>query len=68
MCFGVTEDQVRAHRAAGVCTPRQMAKACKVGTDCGGCVRRIQALLDRGQRPAVAAAQSEGSSAVSVAA
>ncbi|WP_269854342.1 (2Fe-2S)-binding protein [Streptomyces sp. RPT161] len=46
-CFGVTEAQVHAHRAAGACTPRDVASACKAGTDCGSCVRRIQALLGR---------------------
>ncbi|MEU1122693.1 (2Fe-2S)-binding protein [Streptomyces sp. NPDC005899] len=47
-CFGVTEQQVKKHAADGACTPRQIASACKAGTDCGGCVRRIQALLGRG--------------------
>ncbi|MEV0490301.1 (2Fe-2S)-binding protein [Streptomyces atratus] len=47
-CFGVTEQQVQAHADAGACTPRQIANACKAGTDCGGCVRRIQAMLGRG--------------------
>ncbi|WP_328772247.1 (2Fe-2S)-binding protein [Streptomyces sp. NBC_00286] len=46
-CFGVTEAQVRQHAEAGACTPRQIASACKAGTDCGSCVRRIQALLGR---------------------
>jgi bacterioferritin-associated ferredoxin len=46
-CFGVTEEQVRAHRESGARTPRQIASACKAGTDCGSCVRRIQALLGR---------------------
>ncbi|MEW2068510.1 (2Fe-2S)-binding protein [Streptomyces sp. NPDC007346] len=46
-CFGVTEAQVKKHADAGACTPRQIASACKAGTDCGGCVRRIQALLGR---------------------
>ncbi|WP_411078621.1 bacterioferritin-associated ferredoxin [Streptomyces sp. cmx-18-6] len=46
-CFGITEQQVRKHADAGACTPRQIASACKAGTDCGGCVRRIQALLGR---------------------
>ncbi|WP_437043953.1 (2Fe-2S)-binding protein [Streptomyces sp. enrichment culture] len=50
-CFGVTEEQVRKHAEAGACTPRQIASACKAGTDCGGCVRRIQALLGRGACP-----------------
>lgn len=47
-CFGITEEQVRAHASAGRCTPRQIASECKAGTDCGNCVRRIQALLGRG--------------------
>ncbi|MER5555327.1 (2Fe-2S)-binding protein [Streptomyces sp. NPDC002793] len=47
-CFGITEDQVKQHADGGACTPRQIASACKAGTDCGGCVRRIQALLGRG--------------------
>lgn len=47
-CFGVTEQQVKKHAADGACTPRQIASACKAGTDCGSCVRRIQAILGRG--------------------
>ncbi|MFD5126141.1 bacterioferritin-associated ferredoxin [Streptomyces sp. NPDC058385] len=47
-CFGVTEDQVKKQADSGACTPRQIASACKAGTDCGSCVRRIQALLGRG--------------------
>ncbi|MEW1656284.1 (2Fe-2S)-binding protein [Streptomyces sp. NPDC093707] len=50
-CFGITEQQVREHAERGACTPRQVASACKAGTDCGGCVRRIQALLGRGACP-----------------
>jgi bacterioferritin-associated ferredoxin len=50
-CFGVTEAQVKKHAADGACTPRQIASACKAGTDCGSCVRRIQALLGRGADP-----------------
>ncbi|MFF0625972.1 bacterioferritin-associated ferredoxin [Streptomyces sp. NPDC004296] len=50
-CFGITEQQVREHADRGACTPRQVASACKAGTDCGGCVRRIQALLGRGACP-----------------
>jgi bacterioferritin-associated ferredoxin len=50
-CFGVTEEQVKKHAEGGACTPRQIASACKAGTDCGSCVRRIQALLGRGACP-----------------
>ncbi|QNP73186.1 (2Fe-2S)-binding protein [Streptomyces roseirectus] len=47
-CFGVTEAQIQRHADDGACTPRQIASACKAGTDCGSCVRRIQAILGRG--------------------
>jgi bacterioferritin-associated ferredoxin len=47
-CFGITEQQVRQHADDGRCSPRQIASACKAGTDCGSCVKRIQALLGRG--------------------
>ncbi|MFG2499380.1 bacterioferritin-associated ferredoxin [Streptomyces sp. NPDC048441] len=50
-CFGITEEQVKKHAGDGACTPRQIASACKAGTDCGSCVRRIQALLGRGACP-----------------
>ena len=50
-CFGITEAQVREHAAAGACTPRQIASESGAGTDCGSCVRRIQALLGRGACP-----------------
>ncbi|MEV8523479.1 (2Fe-2S)-binding protein [Streptomyces sp. NPDC052000] len=50
-CFGVTEEQVKKHAEGGACTPRQIASACKAGTDCGSCVRRIQSLLGRGACP-----------------
>jgi bacterioferritin-associated ferredoxin len=60
-CFGVTEAQVKQHADNGACTPRQIASACKAGTDCGSCVRRIQAILGRGacpsREPAVAGKQ-----------
>ncbi|MGX9885750.1 (2Fe-2S)-binding protein [Streptomyces sp. NPDC002276] len=50
-CFQVTEAQVQQHAGGGACTPRQIASACKAGTDCGSCVRRIQAILGRGNCP-----------------
>ena len=50
-CFGVTEAQVQQHADDGAGTPRQIASACKAGTDCGSCVRRIQAILGRGACP-----------------
>ncbi|MGW5677128.1 (2Fe-2S)-binding protein [Streptomyces sp. NPDC003860] len=72
-CFGITEQQVKEHAAAGACTPRQIASASKAGTDCGSCVRRIQSLLGRGGcprrelldqgRPALTAVPDEGAAA-----
>lgn len=62
-CFGITEQQVRQHADDGRCTPRQIASACKAGTDCGSCVKRIQALLGRGAgcvTPAVPASAVAG--------
>jgi bacterioferritin-associated ferredoxin len=53
-CFGITEQQVRQHADAGACSPRKLASACKAGTDCGSCVKRIQALLGRTATPAAA--------------
>jgi bacterioferritin-associated ferredoxin len=50
-CFGITEQQVKQHAEDGACTPRQIASACKAGTDCGSCVRRIQSMLGRGASP-----------------
>ncbi|MFE2722968.1 bacterioferritin-associated ferredoxin [Kitasatospora sp. NPDC059327] len=52
MCHAVTEAQVKKEIDAGANTPRQIARGCKAGTDCGSCVRRIQALLgEHGARP-----------------
>ncbi|NDZ80591.1 hypothetical protein G3I19_19070 [Streptomyces sp. SID10853] len=62
-CFGVTEKQVKDHADAGACTPREIASACKAGTDCGGCVRSIQALLGRGGCPRRELVEGRGQSA-----
>jgi bacterioferritin-associated ferredoxin len=51
-CFGITEQQVKEHANSGACSPRKLASACKAGTDCGSCVKRIQALLGRTATPA----------------
>ncbi|MBL0777261.1 (2Fe-2S)-binding protein [Streptomyces albidoflavus] len=59
-CFGITEEEVRERAAAGAGTPRSIASACKAGTDCGSCVRRIQALLGRGAAPRRHAAGCRG--------
>jgi bacterioferritin-associated ferredoxin len=57
-CFGITEEQVEQHADDGRCTPRGIASACRAGTDCGSCVKRIQGLLGRGaRRPSGAGAE-----------
>ncbi len=50
-CFAITEEQIAAHAESGRATPRAIAGACGAGTDCGSCVRRIQALLGRAAVP-----------------
>ncbi|MFJ6213913.1 bacterioferritin-associated ferredoxin [Streptomyces sp. NPDC092296] len=51
-CHAVTEQRIQREIAAGAATPREIAKGCGAGTDCGSCVRRIQALLGHhGARP-----------------
>ncbi|GGW92649.1 hypothetical protein GCM10010353_04640 [Streptomyces chryseus] len=59
-CFGVTDQQIKEHAAAGACTPRQIASVSKAGTDCGSCVRTIQGLLGRGACPRRALIDSGG--------
>jgi bacterioferritin-associated ferredoxin len=59
-CFGITEADVRRHAAEGRCSPRAIASNCRAGTDCGSCVRRIQALLGRTASPATATASEAG--------
>ncbi len=66
-CFGITEQQVKQHSDSGRCTPRQIASACKAGTDCGSCVKRIQALLGRGAGCATAARLEQAPAAPAVA-
>ncbi|WP_055586458.1 (2Fe-2S)-binding protein [Peterkaempfera griseoplana] len=51
-CHAVTEQRVREEIQDGASTPREIARGCGAGTDCGSCVRRIQALLGHhGARP-----------------
>ncbi|GLW57264.1 (2Fe-2S)-binding protein [Kitasatospora phosalacinea] len=60
MCHAVTEAQVKQKIDEGANTPRQIAQGCKAGTDCGSCVRRIQALLgEHGARPCPTARLAE---------
>jgi bacterioferritin-associated ferredoxin len=63
-CFGITEQQVEQHAGDGRCTPRQIASASRAGTDCGSCVKRIQALLGRGAGCAARPGKEKGTAVV----
>ena len=41
----VTEDDVRRHAEAGVCSAKELRVACGMSPGCGQCVRRICALV-----------------------
>jgi bacterioferritin-associated ferredoxin len=45
VCHAVTEDDVRRHAEAGVCSAKEMRVACGMSPGCGQCVRRICALV-----------------------
>jgi bacterioferritin-associated ferredoxin len=45
VCHAVTEDDVRAHAAAGICSTKAVRAACDMRPGCGSCVNRICALL-----------------------
>jgi bacterioferritin-associated ferredoxin len=45
VCHGVTEDDVRRHADAGVCSPKELRAACGVRPGCGQCVLRMRTLL-----------------------
>lgn len=48
-CKGKTNRDIEAAAASGARTTRDVAIACEAGSDCGGCVHAISALL-RSQR------------------
>jgi bacterioferritin-associated ferredoxin len=45
VCHAVTEDDVRRHAEAGVCSAKEMRVACGMSPGCGQCVRRICTLV-----------------------
>jgi len=55
VCHGVTEQEVRAHVASGVCTPKGVRQACGMRPGCGSCVRKICALIGEDERVAASA-------------
>jgi len=56
LCRGVSDRAVHEALAAGACSLRELAAACRgAGTDCGSCRRMLTALLD-GSRTGVRSA------------
>jgi len=47
ICFGVTDTQVGAQIEGGARSVREIAAACRAGTDCGRCVKTISAMMPR---------------------
>jgi bacterioferritin-associated ferredoxin len=45
VCHAVTEDDVRRHAAAGMCSAKEIRQACGMRPGCGQCVLKICALL-----------------------
>jgi bacterioferritin-associated ferredoxin len=45
-CRAVNDATIRAAAAAGACGPDELGARCGAGTDCGGCLPALQALLD----------------------
>ncbi|WP_269453082.1 (2Fe-2S)-binding protein [Yinghuangia sp. ASG 101] len=47
ICFGVTDTQVGTQIEGGARSVREIAAACRAGTDCGRCVKTISAMIPR---------------------
>ena len=56
VCHAVTEDDVRRHAEAGICSAKELRAACGMRPGCGQCVLRMGALLgaERAESRAVA--------------
>ena len=48
VCHVVTEDDVRRHADAGICSAKEIRRACGMRAGCGQCVLKICALLGTG--------------------
>jgi bacterioferritin-associated ferredoxin len=61
VCHAVTEDDVRRHADAGICSAKELRAACGMRPGCGQCVLRMGAMLggDRAESRAVVAGVSE---------
>jgi bacterioferritin-associated ferredoxin len=49
VCHAVTEDDVRRHADAGVCSAKDLRAACGMRPGCGHCVLAMGALLGAGR-------------------
>jgi bacterioferritin-associated ferredoxin len=49
VCHAVTEDDIRQHATAGICSAKELRAACGMRPGCGQCVLRICALLGASQ-------------------
>lgn len=49
-CHGVTDRVVDAFVSVGMSTTDQLAAVCGAGSDCGGCVDRLAAILEAADR------------------
>jgi bacterioferritin-associated ferredoxin len=45
VCHAVTEDDVRRHADAGICSAREIRQVCGMRPGCGQCVLKICAIL-----------------------
>ncbi len=45
ICFGVTENEVKAEIALGARTEEEIGERCGAGTGCGTCLDRVRTLL-----------------------
>ncbi|WP_288058173.1 (2Fe-2S)-binding protein [Methylobacter sp.] len=51
VCKAVTDSQIQAAIAMGMCSRRQLVKCFGVGKDCGKCNKEVKALLEQSIQP-----------------
>jgi bacterioferritin-associated ferredoxin len=50
LCFGITERVVREHVREGARSLEEVGRVCRAGTDCGGCLAKIERLIVEEER------------------
>ena len=58
-CRVVRDEQIRAQLDSGACPMRELVAGCGAGTECGGCLPSVRALLDE-RGPWVQAVEPRG--------